>query len=93
MRPLVLAFPEFDSSLRVNTDASSRAIGAVLAQKASDGNVHPTNYASRSLNGAEKEYSTSERAYLAVVFALEKFRVYLIACKPFELVNDHQALQ
>ena len=77
----------------VETDASSVAVGAVLAQKKEDKKTHPIQYASRTLSQAEREYSACEREAIAVIFALKKFRVYLLSSDSFTLVMDHQALQ
>ncbi len=56
----VLAYPDFTNRFIVATDASKRAIGAVLSQKDENGREHPIHYASRGLNEAEKNYSTYE---------------------------------
>jgi hypothetical protein len=60
-----------------HTDASSKAIGAVLMQKDSEGNVSIVSTASRVMHSAEKLYTTCEQELLALVHALEKFRVYV----------------
>ena len=88
----VLAFPDFDLPFIVDTDASSRAVGAVLAQK-QEGRIHPIQYASLSLNSAEKNYSACEREAVAVFFALRKFRIFLLSGQRFDLLTDHQALR
>jgi RNase H-like domain found in reverse transcriptase len=48
-------------------------------------------FASRKLKGEEPRYTTTEKEYLAVVFALRKFRQYLHGEK-FEVITDHIAL-
>ena len=58
-------------------DASDFAMGAVLGQR-KDNKQHVIYYSSRTLNDAQMNYTTTEKEFLAVVFALEKFRPYLL---------------
>ena len=58
-------------------DASDFAIGAVLGQRI-DNKQHVIYYSSRTLNDAQMNYTTTEKKFLAVVFALEKFHPYLL---------------
>lgn len=90
---LLLAFTDFEKPFVADTDASSSAIEAVLAQKKADGNVHSVQYASRTMNSAEKNYLAFEREALAVMFKLKRLRLYLLSYHPFELRTSHQALQ
>ena len=85
--PPVLMFPNFEKEFFVDTDVSDIALGAFLSQKDEDGRLHPCQFASRVLNPAEKNYSVCEREALAVVFALKKFRAYLIG-RPFGLLGS-----
>ncbi|KAL6344436.1 hypothetical protein AAG906_039692 [Vitis piasezkii] len=72
-------------------DASDFAIGAVLGQR-EDGKPYVIYYASKTLNEAQRNYTTTEKELLAVVFALDKFRPYLVGS--FIIVfTDHSALK
>jgi len=66
-------------------------LGIVLAQSG-EGNIdHPIAFASRKLSTAEKNYTTTEREGLAMVYALQKFRHYLLGSR-FKMFTDHSAL-
>ena len=71
----VLSYPQLDREFVLQTDASDQGLGAVLAQKDSQGNEHVVAYASRTLSDREKHYSTMEKEALAIVFATQNFRV------------------
>ena len=86
----ILLFPDFDKPFTLKTDASDTAIGAVLSQE-KDNFDHPAAYLSRSLNKAERNYSTTEKECLAVLYALNHFRTYLLGRK-FTLIADHEPL-
>ncbi|GFX49705.1 transposon Tf2-11 polyprotein [Trichonephila clavipes] len=77
--------------LRMPYDASNYALGAVLLQgEGSD--EHPIEYASRLLTPAERNYSTTEREALAVVWVLKKFRGYIEGTE-ITVASDHQPLK
>nr|GEV14628.1 RNA-directed DNA polymerase, eukaryota [Tanacetum cinerariifolium] len=52
----------------------------------------PIHYASKTMNQAETNYTTTEKEMLAVVYAFEKFRSYLIMNKSI-VYTDHSALK
>lgn len=87
----ILKCPNFNKPFSICTDASAFAIGAVLTQTYDDVE-HPIAYCSRILNKHEVNYSTTERELLAVIFALEQFRMYVEGQK-CTIVTDHASLQ
>ena len=58
-------------------DASDFTIGTMLGQR-EYGKPYVIYYASKILNEAQRNYTTTENELLAVVFALDKFRAYLV---------------
>ncbi|RVW86075.1 Retrovirus-related Pol polyprotein from transposon 17.6 [Vitis vinifera] len=88
--PIVRA-PNWQLPFEVMCDASDFAIGAVLGQR-EDGKPYVIYYASKTLNEAQRNYTTTEKELLVVVFALDKFRAYLVGS--FIIVfTDHSALK
>lgn len=88
--PILIA-PQWDLEFHVHIDASNIAVGVMLAQNPIGKCDQPISYASRLLNSAEKKYSTREREALAMVYALNKYRHYLLGNK-FVFFVDHMAL-
>ena len=72
-------------------DASDFAVGAVLGQRI-DKRLHVVYYASRTLTDAQINYATTEKELLAIVFAFEKFRLYLVGAKVI-VYTDHSAIK
>ena len=89
-RDPILRIVDFKKTMYVQTDASDVGLGAALLQK-HDGLLHPVRYMSRKLKPAEKNYSTVEREGLAVIWAIEKLRVFLYG-REFILLVDHKPL-
>ncbi|KAL0723018.1 hypothetical protein Bca4012_037617 [Brassica carinata] len=83
--------PDWDLPFEIMCDASDFAVGAVLGQK-KDGKTHVIYYASQTLNDAQMKYATTEKEMLAIVFAFEKFRSYLVGSKVI-VYTDHAALR
>lgn len=88
----VLKSPDFDREFILQTDASERGIGAVLSQRAVDGEEHPIAYYSRKLLPREERYATVEKECLAIKLGVQAFRVYLLGRK-FVVQTDHRSLE
>ncbi|CAN6554948.1 unnamed protein product [Malus baccata var. baccata] len=87
----IIVPPDWSLPFELMCDASDYALGAVLGQR-KDKRPHVIYYASRTLNDAQLNYSTTEKELLAVVFALDKFRSYLLGTKVI-IYTDHAALK
>src|SRR3954454_24942349 len=72
-------------------DASDFAVGAVLGQRV-DKKLNVIHYASKTLDSAQKNYATIEKEFLAVVFASDKFRQYIVDSKVI-IHTDHAAIK
>ena len=88
--PPVLHLPDFSQTFYLRTDASEKGIAAILMQKEQD-IMFPIAYASRKLLPREQNYSTIEKECLAIVWALDKFELYLSG-RYFVIQTDHQPL-
>ncbi|GJZ62279.1 reverse transcriptase domain-containing protein [Tanacetum coccineum] len=88
--PILIA-PDWDLPFELMCDASDFAIGAVLGQ-CHEKHFRPIHYASKTMNEAESHYTMTEKEMLAVVYAFEKFRSYLILNKSI-VYTDHSALK
>ena len=83
--------PNWNLPFELMCDASDFAVRAVLGQK--DGNhFHPIYFASKTLNAAQQNYTVTEKELMAVVFAFDKFRAYLVLSKTV-VYTDHSALK
>nr|GFA56202.1 reverse transcriptase domain-containing protein [Tanacetum cinerariifolium] len=88
--PILIA-PNWDQPFELMCDASDYAVGAVLGQRI-EKHFRPIHYASKTMNQAEANYTTTEKEMLAVVYAFKKFRSYLIMNKSI-VYTDHFALK
>jgi hypothetical protein len=88
----ILVFPDWSKEFNVHVDASSIALGVVLAEPKVGDIDHPISFASKNLSTAEKNYTTTKREGLAMVYALKKFRQYLLGGH-FKMLSDHSSLK
>ena len=87
----IMASPDWNLPFKVMGDASDFAVGAVLGQR-KEGKLHAIYYASKTLDETQCKYTTTEKEFLAVVFAFEKFRSYLLGSKVV-VYTDHAAIK
>nr|GEV98998.1 reverse transcriptase domain-containing protein [Tanacetum cinerariifolium] len=87
----ILISPKWDQPFELMCDVSGYAVGAVLGQRI-EKHFRPIHYASKTMNQAKANYTTTEKEMLAVVYTFEKFRSYLIMNESI-VYTDHSALK
>ena len=87
----IMGAPEWDQGFEIMCDASDFAMGAVLGQR-KEKIFRTIYYASRTFNEAQENYSTTEKEMLAIVFACEKFRQYVLGSHVI-IHTDHAAIK
>jgi len=87
----VIQPPDWSLPFEIMCDASDYAVGAVLGQR-KDKKPYVIYYASKTLNSVQMNYNTIEKELLAVVFACEKIRSYLVG-SPVVVFSDHATLK
>lgn len=90
-REPILRHPDFNFPFIIQTDASNVGIGAVLVQWIND-EYRVIQYISRILQAPERKWSTREKEALAILWACEQFRPYIIGSH-FTVETDHQSLK
>jgi transposase InsO family protein len=89
--PPTLATFRRNEPLRMETDASDLALGACITQE-QDGQWHPIAYYSRKFSGPEERYDVHDKELLAIVSALEHWRIYAQSCSELTIYTDHKNL-
>ena len=87
----ILQPPNWSLPFELMCDASNNAVGVVLGQRI-ENKSHVIAYASKLLDQAQVNYTTTEKELLAVVYAFDKFRSYLVGQKAI-VYSDHAALR
>ncbi|CDF39905.1 unnamed protein product [Chondrus crispus] len=90
--PPILALPRYGKKYTLDTDACAYQVGCALLQEQPDGDRLPIGYWSRALTDAERNYTTTEKECLAVVWSILTLRPYLYG-NTFDLRTDHEALR
>ncbi|CEL61535.1 Retrotransposable element Tf2 155 kDa protein type 1 OS=Schizosaccharomyces pombe (strain 972 / ATCC 24843) GN=Tf2-1 PE=4 SV=1 [Rhizoctonia solani AG-1 IB] len=90
----VLAHSNPDKPYFLETDALGVAMGAILSQRTNDGRLHPIAYMLKSFNNAEQNYDTHDKELLAIIKALEEWRIFLEGTpQPITVFTDHRNLE
>ena len=89
--PPTMRSPNWDLPFEIMCDASDYAIWVVLGQR-QDKKAFVIYYASKTLDSAQANYTTTEKEFLAVVYAVEKFKSYIVG-SPVTIFTDHAALK
>ena len=89
--PPIMRSPNWNLPFEIMCDVSDYAIGAILGQR-EDKKAFVIYYASKTLDSAQANYTTKEKEFLAVVFALEKFRSYIVGSL-VTIFTDHATLK
>ena len=90
--PLILAFPNWNSELALQVDASRTAVGGILSQADVTRLLKPIAYFSSGLTSSQKNYSAGELECWALIAASRKFRKYLQAAPSVRFISDHNPL-
>ena len=88
----ILVFLDWKLPFHVHVDASSIALGVILAQLGEGGLDHPIAFERRKLSSVECNYTMTEREGLVMVYALQKFRHYLLGAHS-KMFTDHSTLK
>jgi hypothetical protein len=88
----ILVFPNWSKEFNVHVNASCIALGAVLGQPDARDIDHPIAFSSNKISTFEMNYTTTESEGLAMVYALQKFRHYLLGGY-FKMFTNHSALK
>ena len=86
-----MAKPDWNIEFEIMCDASDFTMGAVFGQKA-EKVFKAIYYASKTFNEAQENYFTTEEEMLAIVFACEKFRPYILGSHVI-IHTDHAAIK
>src|SRR6266498_2108358 len=89
----ILAHPDFSKMFKLYTDASDVGLGAVLMQEDDQGKDRVICYEAKTLLPVEKNYPTTEKECLAVMWTMQKFKHFLRGGQLFEVYTDHAVLK
>ena len=88
MNTPVLRYYNLKEEATLQCNASQSGLGAALMQ-----NGQPVAYASRAMTEAETQYAQIEKELLAIVFACDRFDIYIYGRDRVKVESDHQPLE
>ena len=87
----IMAFPDPNKHFHIFTDASDYQMGAAILQKDDNGKMRPVAYYSKKLSDAQKNYTTTEKEMLAIVYCFREYRSTLLGTR-ITVYTDHKNL-
>eukprot|EP00253_Pinus_taeda_P028310 PITA_28310 len=87
----ILRGPDWACPFHISFDASDTTIGAVLGQE-ENGLPYAIYFISKNMTPAELNYTVTEKEFLAVIYAINKFRHYITSYTTF-VHTDHSAIK
>ena len=87
----IVQLPDWNLPFEIMCDASDYAVGAILGQRV-DKKLNVIHYVSKTLESVQRNYATTEKEFLALVFACDKFWSYIIDSK-VTVHTDHAAIK
>jgi len=88
----ILVFADWSKEFHLHMDASAITLGVILSQPREFDIDHPITFAIRKLSDSEKNYNTTKREGLAMIYELQKFKHYLLG-QHFKMFTDHSSLR
>lgn len=89
----ILALFNSKAETQLHCDAFKEGYGAILLQRQSDNKFHPVFYFSKRTTEAERKCHSYELEMLVIVYALERFRIYLMGMPNFKIITDCIAIK
>jgi hypothetical protein len=86
-----LVHPSENATYAIYTDASKLGISAILTQNGNESEILIVSTALRVLSPTEQRHTRCEQELLAVVYAFQKFRIYVTG-HPVIVYTDNKAL-
>lgn len=89
-RATMLAHPKPEADLTLTTDASDKAMGAIIQQYNGEG-WQPLAFFSKKLSPAQQKYSPYDRELLAIYAAIKHYR-HMLEGRNFTVLTDHKPI-